>query len=133
MTRLPWRNTHELMLMASRATRGSSRVSRFPVPVLRSPLMFAPVRRLAPLFSAVALGLGMLVARLPAEAQDGDLRVSRNEPKYTAIVMDARTGEVLYDKRADSPRYPASITKIMTMYMAFEQMASGKLKPTDMI
>src|SRR3569623_2988217 len=61
------------------------------------------------------------------------MRVNTAEPKDASIVVDARTCEVLYAKRADSPRYPASITKILTMYLAFEQLASGKMKPTDLI
>jgi D-alanyl-D-alanine carboxypeptidase (penicillin-binding protein 5/6) len=55
------------------------------------------------------------------------------EPKYAAIVVDANSGEVLYENRPDSPRYPASITKVMTMYLAFEALAEGKLKLTDTI
>ncbi len=53
--------------------------------------------------------------------------------KYAAIVVDAQSGEVLYASRADSVRYPASLTKIMTLYMAFDALAQGKLKPTDTI
>ena len=53
--------------------------------------------------------------------------------RYAAIVVDAQTGETLYDKRADVERYPASLTKIMTLYMAFEALAKGELKPTDTI
>ncbi len=53
------------------------------------------------------------------------------EPKFTAIVMDAKSGEILYSQRADSQRYPASVTKIMTMYLAFEALANGKLHLTD--
>ncbi len=55
------------------------------------------------------------------------------ETKYAAIVVDANTGEVLYAKRADSPRYPASITKVMTMYLAFEALAEGRIRSTDLI
>ena len=55
------------------------------------------------------------------------------EPKYTAIVIDARSGEILYSERADSPRYPASVTKLMTMYLAFESLASGRLHLTDAV
>ena len=55
------------------------------------------------------------------------------EPKNTAIVMDARTGEILYAERADSPRYPASVTKVMTMYLAFDALASGRLHLNDTI
>ncbi|MBP2160742.1 MULTISPECIES: D-alanyl-D-alanine carboxypeptidase [Asticcacaulis] len=53
--------------------------------------------------------------------------------KYAAIVVDAQSGEVLYANRADSVRYPASLTKIMTLYMVFDALAQGKLKPTDTI
>lgn len=59
--------------------------------------------------------------------------IARGEPKYTAIVMDAKTGEILYNERADSPRYPASVTKVMTMYLAFEALASGRLHLNDQI
>ena len=55
------------------------------------------------------------------------------EPRYAAIVMDAASGEILYQKRADSPRYPASITKIMTLYLTFEALSTGQLHETDMI
>jgi len=47
--------------------------------------------------------------------------------KYAGIVIDAKTGKTLYAYRADSLRYPASLTKMMTMYMMFEAMAEGKM------
>ena len=56
-----------------------------------------------------------------------------SQPKYAAIVVDAKTGEVLYAQQADSPRYPASITKVMTLYLTFEALANGKLSPNEMI
>ncbi|MBS0411157.1 MAG: D-alanyl-D-alanine carboxypeptidase [Proteobacteria bacterium] len=103
--------------------------------------MHEPARRIAKILAALAIGASALTLPVLAQAQEDDfayspstpLRVNTGEPKYAAIVVDARTGEVLYAKRADSPRYPASITKIMTMYLAFEQLASGKMKPTDLI
>lgn len=49
-------------------------------------------------------------------------------PAYAAIVVDANSGEVLHAASADSPRHPASITKIMTLYLLFEQLEAGKLK-----
>ena len=50
-----------------------------------------------------------------------------------AIVVDASSGEVLYAKRADDLRYPASITKIMTLYLTFEALSTGRLRPTDLV
>ena len=48
--------------------------------------------------------------------------------KYAAIVVDARTGEVLYERAAREPRYPASLTKMMTLYMLFEALDDGRLR-----
>ena len=56
-----------------------------------------------------------------------------SESKYASIVVDATTGEVLYAKRADSPRYPASITKVMTLYLTFDALAAGKLRGDEYI
>ena len=53
--------------------------------------------------------------------------------KYAAIVVDAKTGEVLYAKRADAPRYPASITKVMTLYLLFEALETGEISMRDRI
>lgn len=86
------------------------------------------------LFSAIGLAFFLVAgAAAPGLAQAEVLRVNTSEPRYAAIVVDANSGEVLYDKRADSVRYPASITKVMTMYLVFEALAEGRLKPTDRI
>ena len=53
--------------------------------------------------------------------------------KYAAIVVDATTGEVLFARHADSRRYPASITKVMTMYLTFEALAEGRVKLDDVL
>ena len=47
--------------------------------------------------------------------------------KYAAIVIDADTQEVLHDRNADEPRYPASLTKIMTLYMLFDALKAGEV------
>lgn len=47
--------------------------------------------------------------------------------KHAAMVVDANTGRVLYARAADAPRFPASLTKIMTLYMVFELMQQGRL------
>jgi D-alanyl-D-alanine carboxypeptidase len=49
-------------------------------------------------------------------------------PRYAAIVVDAKTGKTLHEASADSLRHPASLTKIMTLYMLFEQLEAGKIK-----
>jgi D-alanyl-D-alanine carboxypeptidase (penicillin-binding protein 5/6) len=85
--------------------------------------------------AAATLVFGAALGSLPnlASAQLPGLHVPTYEPKNTAIVMDARTGEILYSERGDSPRYPASVTKVMTFYLAFEALASGRLHLNDEI
>jgi len=50
------------------------------------------------------------------------------QPPYAAIVVDANSGRVLSASNPDSLRHPASITKIMTLYLLFEQLEAGRLK-----
>ena len=52
---------------------------------------------------------------------------------YAAYVMDARTGETLYEKNADARLYPASLTKMMTLYIVFQEIEAGRLTPDTMI
>lgn len=46
---------------------------------------------------------------------------------YAAMVMDARTGEVLHARNADTRLHPASLTKMMTLYVAFEAIRLGEI------
>ncbi|RTL73731.1 MAG: peptidase M15 [Bradyrhizobiaceae bacterium] len=49
-------------------------------------------------------------------------------PPFASIVVDANSGATLQSTNADALRHPASLTKIMTLYMLFEQLDSGKLR-----
>src|SRR5579871_1389978 len=106
-------------------------------PVRRSQRMYEPARRVLYALALTAASICVSAAPTFALAQDfseqTDLRVPSNEPRYAAIVVDATSGQILYQKRADSPRYPASITKIMTLYLAFEALSTGKLHESDLI
>jgi D-alanyl-D-alanine carboxypeptidase len=55
------------------------------------------------------------------------LAPTANAAEYSAIVMDARTGEILLNDQADQERYPASLTKMMTLYMLFDAIQRGEL------
>jgi D-alanyl-D-alanine carboxypeptidase len=50
------------------------------------------------------------------------------QPAYAAIVVDANSGKVMQAANADSPRHPASLTKMMTLYLLFERLEAGKIK-----
>src|SRR3569833_1031076 len=54
-----------------------------------------------------------------------------SQPKYASIVVDAKTGEVLYEQAPDAQRYPASLTKIMTLYLTFEALKEGRQSYED--
>jgi D-alanyl-D-alanine carboxypeptidase len=49
-------------------------------------------------------------------------------PPFAAIVVDDNTGQAIYEVNANEPRHPASVTKVMTLYVMFEQIEAGKFK-----
>jgi D-alanyl-D-alanine carboxypeptidase len=55
-------------------------------------------------------------------------RAEAYSPPSASIVVDGNSGQVLQASNADAPRHPASLTKIMTLYLLFERLDAGKLK-----
>lgn len=51
----------------------------------------------------------------------------------SALLMEASTGRVIYEKDADTKRPPASVTKIMTMLLIFDAIADGKIRLEDAV
>jgi D-alanyl-D-alanine carboxypeptidase len=49
------------------------------------------------------------------------------------LLVNADNGEVLYARQADAHRFPASITKVLTLYLAFDAISNGRLRETDLI
>ena len=69
----------------------------------------------------------MVVAGLtPATAQD-----ALTTPADYAIIMDYRTGEILFEKNARTPTAPASMSKLMTAAIVFERLKEGSLSLND--
>nr|WP_289852483.1 D-alanyl-D-alanine carboxypeptidase family protein [Mesorhizobium liriopis] len=88
---------------------------------------------------AVALALTLSVAGC-STSQTLDsvspLPVSSYAPvngKQAAIVIDGDTGKTLYESDSTEPRYPASLTKMMTAYMLFEAMQANRISPSTRI
>jgi D-alanyl-D-alanine carboxypeptidase (penicillin-binding protein 5/6) len=52
---------------------------------------------------------------------------------HSAILMDMTTGRVLYAHNADDPLPPASITKVLSLYLADEAIRDGKVRPSDLV
>jgi D-alanyl-D-alanine carboxypeptidase len=70
-------------------------------------------------FTAAFLALGFLILQMGA--------ASAQLPPMSSIMMDAGSGRVLYAQNADAPRYPASLTKLMTLYMLFEALRDHRI------
>ena len=77
-------------------------------------------------FRSLCVGLGLLlicgVGLMPKAMAE----------KYASIVVDIETGEVLHARHADALRYPASLTKAMTLYMLFDALKSGEVQATEL-
>lgn len=65
----------------------------------------------------------------PVKGQNAEMDVKVQSP--SAILMEASTGQVIYERNADTKRSPASITKIMTLILIFDELKSGNLKLDD--
>ena len=76
----------------------------------------------------ILLGLLFLVQASPAKA-DTELELNCT----SAILLDAATGNVLYEKNSDAQCYPASVTKLMTMTLILEAVENGTIALTDMV
>lgn len=76
------------------------------------------ISRLCVLFRAVILVMGACAAIVPTHAVAAP---------YAAMVVDARSGEVLHSRNADTRLHPASLTKMMTLYVAFEAVENGEI------
>jgi D-alanyl-D-alanine carboxypeptidase len=85
--------------------------------------------------SLIAVMATMAVMTDPADARQRRKRIVKKppaqtqtiqaSPRYAAIVLDAKSGKTLHEASADALRHPASLTKIMTLYMLFEQLEAG--------
>jgi len=95
----------------------------FGVPGLASQRVDNFARRsLWRIVAAVVFGVLCLV---PAVAEAKPVRA------YAGIVVDAKSGKVLYESDADASRYPASVSKVMTLYVLFQELAAGNIKLSD--
>ena len=73
-----------------------------------------------PLFVFLLLGVVALASPLKAEAGP-----------YSALVVEVESDRVLYDQNADELRHPASLTKMMTLYLVFEALSRNELTLGD--
>ncbi len=85
------------------------------------------IKRLVPvLTAAVSVSAAAALVAAPVAAQEPLTTIAEH-----AVIIDYDTGEALLDKAGDTPMYPASMTKIMTVEMVFERLADGSLSLDD--
>jgi D-alanyl-D-alanine carboxypeptidase len=68
-----------------------------------------------------------VVASLLAAAIGLGASAAHASDKHAALLIDVNSGQVLYQSAADAPRHPASLAKLMTLYLVFERLEQGKL------
>ncbi|MEQ1752729.1 MAG: D-alanyl-D-alanine carboxypeptidase [Micropepsaceae bacterium] len=100
------------------------------------------VRRVRPFYLFVTI-LTLLAVVLTAATADAGRKKRHKVQRYhapepyvekgAAIVIDASSGKVLYERMANETRYPASLTKMMTLYLLFEQLDKGNVSMTTTI
>lgn len=77
---------------------------------------------------AVAFTTDTADARRRSRHRHHHAAVSSYNPAFSSIIVDANSGSTLQATSADGLRHPASLTKIMTLYLLFEQLESGRMK-----
>jgi D-alanyl-D-alanine carboxypeptidase len=85
-------------------------------------------KRFFQVLSVITLSCVLMTALMDdADAKRRKKRAQAYSPPYSEIVVDINSGKVLRAVNPDAPRFPASITKVMTLYMLFEQLERGKM------
>ena len=80
----------------------------------------------------LALLLMVATASAPVSEALAKRRSRSGAPQIAAaIIVDMNSGSILYSQAADMPRYPASLTKMMTLYVLFGYLRAGKITPTS--
>jgi D-alanyl-D-alanine carboxypeptidase (penicillin-binding protein 5/6) len=93
----------------------------------------APSRWRPALGAFAAACLAFLVAAPPAGAQAARERPAFDVESPIALLMDADSGKVLFEKNADEPHPPASIAKVMTMLLVAEAVEGGEISLDDTV
>lgn len=66
-------------------------------------------------------------SRMVTKKQAAPTRSGTEDPRYAALIMNPMTGEIYHSVNADARRYPASLTKMMTLYLLFEALEKKQI------
>ncbi len=84
-------------------------------------------------FVAATLLLVFVAGCTTSAPPDSVLAVPAPQQKYAALVVDAGSGKTLFEVSSTAQRYPASLTKMMTLYLLFEALDSGRITKATQI
>ena len=73
------------------------------------------------------LVVSISLTTLVADAAKKTVKKTSSQPTKTSLVVDGKSGKILHSSNAQTKIYPASLTKVMTIYHIFEALESGKL------
>ena len=78
---------------------------------------------------------GHVRSRVPVENEEGDVGACAvtGLTVKSAVLFNANTGEVLYEQNPDFQIPPASLTKVLTLYLIFDAIREGRLRPWDVV
>lgn len=92
-------------------------------------IVFFPTVHLRGIRRFLALWICAIAALLLPGAVS--VEAAESGERYAAILVDNMSGEILLARNADAHRHPASLAKIMTLYMLFEELEAGRLTPSS--
>jgi len=78
-------------------------------------------------FMSFLLVVSISLTTLVADAAKKTVKKTSSQPTKTSLVVDGKSGKILHSSNAQTKIYPASLTKVMTIYLIFEALESGKL------
>jgi D-alanyl-D-alanine carboxypeptidase len=85
-------------------------------------------------FLVLALAAAFLTACQTSDTLEIKPSYASAQPdRFASVVVDGRSGKILYQANQDAIRYPASLTKMMTLYLLFEALESGRITKSTLI
>ena len=81
----------------------------------------------AGLYTGVALSVALTAGLAQAQAPAPPVSA------VAVILVDLQTGKVIYEKNAEDERAPASLVKMMTLYLAYQDLRAGKVRLNDQV
>lgn len=91
------------------------------------------IKKIVATVLAISILFCFAILPISAEGEEENSKVDMGLDCRSAILMEATTGEVLYEMNADEALPPASVTKVMTLLLVMEAIADGRLKLDDTV